>query len=127
MYRPRLDMLVHNWETELMGFRIGTVIALAAMAFWCLGGGVSVPHAAAQALGTGGIPVGVAADENAPAPVASAGPSPPPANPAKVDDLLNLDIDQLSKVRVSTASQATNSNAPSSQIDFANNALTDEE
>ena len=46
---------------------------------------------------------------SAPAPVA---PAVPAASAGKVDDLLNLDIDQLSKVRVSTTAQATNLNAP---------------
>ena len=55
----------------------------------------------------------------------TAAPAPPdspgkPVSAGKVDDLLNLDIDQLSKVRVSTSSKATNLNAPSSQVNSAN-------
>jgi hypothetical protein len=73
------------------------------------------------------LPAGAAGDAPGPAPA----PAAPPANSAKVDDLLDLDIDQLSKVHVNTTSQATNLNAPSTQVgsgadDFSDAATTGE-
>ena len=117
-----------------MRSRRGPAVAVVVAVFWLLGGGIALPIATGQSPGTGEAPVGLLASDNPPAPAASAGPSPPPANPAnpaKVDDLLNLDLDQLSKVHVSTASQATNLNAPSNQItsgdfDFHGAATTGE-
>jgi hypothetical protein len=117
MYRPRLDVLGRHWETEPMRFQSGTVVAAVVMASWTLYGGVAIHRAAVQSQGTGEVPVGFLANDNPPAPAPSTSPSP---SPAKVDDLLNLDIDQLSKVRVNTAAQATNVNAPSSQVNSGN-------
>jgi len=50
-------------------------------------------------------------------PTAPAGPAAPPASPGKVDDLLNLDLDQLAKVRVAPTPQAPSLSAPANQID----------
>jgi outer membrane receptor protein involved in Fe transport len=50
------------------------------------------------------------------APTSPSSPNPPAVNPRKVDDLLNLDLDQLSKVSVRSTVQPANVNAPATQI-----------
>jgi iron complex outermembrane recepter protein len=65
-----------------------------------------------QAVDGGVMPTALATDEAPPAM------SPPPAvNAGQVDDLLKLDIDQLSQVRVGGASQETSLSAPSNRLD----------
>ncbi|MGO9115074.1 MAG: TonB-dependent receptor domain-containing protein [Thermoguttaceae bacterium] len=108
-----------------MRYRRKTAAALVVTAFWWLGGGVALSLAAGQSQGTAVIPADLPANDNLPAPTASASPTPSPANTAKVDDLLNLDMDQLSKVRVSTVARATNLNAPSTQVGSDANDLSD--
>jgi iron complex outermembrane receptor protein len=61
------------------------------------------------------------------APAAASGPAPADvsadhaaAEAGKVDDLLKLDMDQLSNVHVSTAQQSNNLNAPSTQVSGSN-------
>ncbi|MEI8372290.1 MAG: hypothetical protein WCJ35_05560 [Planctomycetota bacterium] len=102
-----------------MQFRRGTAVNLVLAAYCWLGVWIILPTAAGQSQGT---VASFLADASPTAPTSSANsaPAPPPVNSGKVDDLLNMDLDQLSKVRVSTARQATNVNAPSSQVNSGN-------
>jgi iron complex outermembrane receptor protein len=120
-----------------MGFRAGQLVALLVLAFGCLSAAADIPPAAGQSPGSDGTATGSPAKDNPPSPAPSPSsapsnsPSQPASNSGQVDDLLNLNMDQLSKVRIDPAVQPANSSSPSNQItpadiDFSNAATTGE-
>ena len=112
--------------------RCTAAILIVAVFSWLVGGGV-LPTVTGQSQATGETPATLPVNDSPPGAAPSAGPTPapPPANSTADDNLLNLDIDQLSKVPVSATPRATNLNAPSSQVgsgadDFSDAATTGE-
>jgi iron complex outermembrane recepter protein len=108
-----------------MGSRLGPVLAALAIALCLPIGGIQIPSTLGQSPDARRAPAEIPADENLPAPAPQTGAGQSSANPAKVGDLLNLDIDQLVKVPVSSVPQAANVNAPSSHINSANVDFSD--
>jgi iron complex outermembrane receptor protein len=90
--------------------------AVAAFAVWWVSAG---PGGTAAAQSPGGDDTGASVvGETAPA-------SKQQADPGRVEDLLNLDLDQLSKVRVGGSGQGTKLAVPSSQLSSRNIELSD--
>lgn len=110
-----------------MQFRIGQAIALLAFTCGDLSGVADTRPAAGQSPAFDGVAVGFLADDNSSSPASPSG-SAPATNPSqsqpnrvKVDELLHLDMEQLSKVGIGAAAPPTNtSSAPSNQITSAN-------
>ncbi|HEY4760339.1 MAG TPA: TonB-dependent receptor, partial [Thermoguttaceae bacterium] len=95
---------------------IGSV-TMASLALWLLCG-AAVILAADQPFSIGDNQTSFLVEENSPTAAPSNEPpsGAPPVNPAKIDDLLKLEVDQLLKVRVGSTVQGTNLNAPSNLV-----------